>query len=464
MTSYANSIPTASIGQSTTCMTCSIRLPSLETQQKHHKSDWHTYNLKRKIVGLPPVTADEFAQLLSATHEQAEKDAKAEQPVCVPCGKKYLSFQAFDNHLNSKKHKQTMLAFEKQQQQQQTSKDKQPTPNSTASSTQNLLEVSPSEKVCLFCGITSLDAHTNYTHMKSTHGFFLPAFERLFDLSGMLTYLSEKLAQDLSCLWCTHSVFVRNLNPDQELQGSFVNLSSVRRHMLDKSHCKLGMEFGAEREYADFYLVKEGSGESDEDDSLDAQSDKNLPTETTDNTVDEDEDESQQRLHSVLLDSEGNWILDEKDQEGNEQIRIDPVTNELVLNNRRLSPKDAARRQRVESRTVTLTSRAQIRQQQLQDSTETTEGQASATAAEDSEILDLHHPSVRFSGKLLPSQNQLSGSNLAIQENQLKQAAVKVADAQHYESSLRERAANKLALNANYHARARTEALYGYKS
>ncbi|KAF9371110.1 hypothetical protein CPC16_003250 [Podila verticillata] len=429
--SYTVNVPVATIGQSTTCLTCAIRLPDLETQQQHHKSDWHTYNLKRKVVYLPPVTAQVFAQLVTASKEQANP-AEIAQPECVPCGKKYLSFQAYDNHVGSKKHKLTAATYAKKQEQLATSPPST-TPTTSNNNTEKQLE--PSETVCLFCSHSAQDAQHNYDHMRHTHGFFLPASERLIDLPGMLTYLSEKLLQDFDCLWCTPSIFAKNLQPDQELHSGFADLRSVRRHMLDKGHCKLSMDHGAEREYADFYLP-ENNDDKDEDE--DEKEEKNIAPE--DSSMDMDEDE--QRLQQVLLDEDGNWILDDGDLPSG--IKVDPATNELVLNHRRLAHKDAVRRQKVESRTVTLAPRASHRRQQQEDqeSTEaTTEGQEAA---------------------MLRSQTVGAGE-LTVRSDQLGTVAKLNVSAQDYEATKRSKAANKLSLNTNSHGRLRHDGVWGTK-
>ncbi|KAG0016218.1 hypothetical protein BGZ81_011328 [Podila clonocystis] len=429
--SYTVNVPVATIGQSTTCLTCAIRLPDLETQQLHHKSDWHTYNLKRKVVYLPPVTAQVFAQLVLASKEQANP-AEVAQPECVPCGKKYLSFQAYDNHVNSKKHKLTAAAYAKKQEQlstspKATSDSEAATTTTSNNNTEKQLE--PSETVCLFCSHSAKDAQHNYDHMRHAHGFFLPATERLIDLPGMLTYLSEKILQEFDCLWCTPSIFAKNLRPDQELHSGFADLRSVRRHMLDKGHCKLSMDHGAEREYADFYLPEDSDEDEDEET-------ENIVA-PEDSSMDMDEDERQ--LQQVLLDEDGNWILDNGDLP-NSGIKVDPLTNELVLNHRRLAHKDAVRRQKVESRTVTLAPRASRRPQEENAETETTEGQG-ATNSE-------------TSSALLKSQTQGS-SALTVRSEQLATVATLNANAQHYESTKRARASNKLHTKANQHARLR---------
>ena len=41
-----------------------------ELQKAHYKTDWHRYNLKRKVADLPPVTAENFQQRVLAQREQ----------------------------------------------------------------------------------------------------------------------------------------------------------------------------------------------------------------------------------------------------------------------------------------------------------------------------------------------------------------------------------------------------------
>jgi len=389
---------------------------------------------------LPPVTAQVFAQLVTASKEQANPTEVA-QPECVPCGKKYSSFQAYDNHVGSKKHKLTAAAYEKKQEQLATSPPSTTaTPTTSNNSTEKQLE--PSETVCLFCSHSAQDAQHNYDHMRHTHGFFLPATERLIDLPGMLTYLSEKLLQEFDCLWCTPSIFAKNLQPDQELHSGFADLRSVRRHMLDKGHCKLSMDPGAEREYADFYLLEDND---DEEEDENEEEEHNLAPE--DSSMDMDEDEK--HLQQVLLDEDGNWILDDGDLPSG--IKVDSATNELVLNHRRLAHKDAVRRQKVESRTVTLAPRASHRRQQPEDqesTEETTQGQGAANG--------------ETSTALLKSQSVGAGA-LTLASDQLATVATLNANAQDYEATKRAKAANNMSLKANTHARLRINATWGMK-
>jgi hypothetical protein len=41
-----------------------------ELQKAHYKTDWHRYNLKRKVANLPPVTAENFQERVLAQQKE----------------------------------------------------------------------------------------------------------------------------------------------------------------------------------------------------------------------------------------------------------------------------------------------------------------------------------------------------------------------------------------------------------
>ncbi|KAI8324289.1 hypothetical protein GQ54DRAFT_296279 [Martensiomyces pterosporus] len=107
-TSQGGSVPTnAQNSPLFTCMACQVAFYSADQQRTHYRSDWHRYNLKRKVAELPPVTAENFAQRVLAQQAKAAEDSKraAFTADCDVCKKTYSSENAFNNHLNSKKHK-----------------------------------------------------------------------------------------------------------------------------------------------------------------------------------------------------------------------------------------------------------------------------------------------------------------------------------------------------------------------
>jgi hypothetical protein len=46
------------------CSLCRIAFHTVEDQRGHIRSDWHGYNLKQKLRGLPAVSEEEFERLV----------------------------------------------------------------------------------------------------------------------------------------------------------------------------------------------------------------------------------------------------------------------------------------------------------------------------------------------------------------------------------------------------------------
>jgi pre-60S factor REI1 len=93
-----------------TCIACQIGFHSADQQREHYHTDWHRYNLKRKVVSLPPVSAENFAQRLQTQRDEARVQEQESQQAneCTVCGKSYNSRNALDNHFVSRKHKETV--------------------------------------------------------------------------------------------------------------------------------------------------------------------------------------------------------------------------------------------------------------------------------------------------------------------------------------------------------------------
>ena len=63
-----------------TCITCRVAFADADLQRSHYKTDWHRYNLKRKVAELPHVTAENFQQRVLAQRAQvrAEENSPAQ--------------------------------------------------------------------------------------------------------------------------------------------------------------------------------------------------------------------------------------------------------------------------------------------------------------------------------------------------------------------------------------------------
>lgn len=95
---------------------------------------------------------------------------------------------------------------------------------------------------CLFCPHNSDSLEANISHMSIAHSFFIPDTEYLVDLTGLITYLGEKIAVGNICIYCNGK------------GREFRTLEAVRKHMVDKGHCKIAYDTESERlELSDFY-------------------------------------------------------------------------------------------------------------------------------------------------------------------------------------------------------------------
>ena len=251
-----------------TCITCRVSFADSDIQRRHYKTDWHRYNLKRKVAEMPPVTAEVFQQkvLTQKAEVEAQQQSKTKSLHCQLCNKTFSSENAHSNHLSSKKHKnleankakkQGSLITESQlsnnfKRKDSKETDQQNTESENAESLshngdddddddddieEDTLEVTD----CLFCPHHSVSLEENLKHMTRSHSFFIPDLEYVVDLKGLVTYLCEKVGMGNMCLYCN------------DKGKSFFSLEAVQSHMVDKGHTKMNYEGDAVLEYADFY-------------------------------------------------------------------------------------------------------------------------------------------------------------------------------------------------------------------
>jgi pre-60S factor REI1 len=95
---------------------------------------------------------------------------------------------------------------------------------------------------CFFCTHVSSSLEVNLAHMADEHSFFIPDTEYLVDLTGLIVYLGEKIAVGNVCLYCNGK------------GREFHTLDAVRKHMVDKSHCKIAYDTEDDMlEISDYY-------------------------------------------------------------------------------------------------------------------------------------------------------------------------------------------------------------------
>ncbi|KAF8608661.1 hypothetical protein BDV93DRAFT_485902 [Ceratobasidium sp. AG-I] len=258
-----------------TCLSCSIAFFSAEDQRVHYKSDHHRYNMKRRVANLPPVSAHAFDQKVLERRAETAVMASPKGATCQTCNKVFATENSYRSHVASRKHKENELkaalkpartqsedaTMEPSTESKETADEPMeaaPQPQETKISltisedaTEEDIEATIDAKIaaarsklstnsCLFCTLTSDSIATNLEHMSSVHSFFIPDAEFVVDLPGLLGYLGEKIAVGNVCIAC----------PSRE----FRSIEAVRKHMVDKGHCKIGYENDSQRlEISDYY-------------------------------------------------------------------------------------------------------------------------------------------------------------------------------------------------------------------
>lgn len=286
-----------------TCNTCQVAFRSSDGQRTHMHTDWHRYNLKRRITELPPISSETFAEkvLSSQATSRLERERASFEKICQPCQKTYYSENAYLNHISSGKHKAKVAgkatekdrdgaesvmtdsvmssAFTEGTETETVHDHDTPAPTPAVTTTEDDLskkveglkvEETPSVvsnepdelpiTTCLFCPISSETLQLNLAHMTTLHGLFIPESRYLVNLEGLIRYLGEKVLIGNTCLYCNKQ------------KGG---LDGVRTHMRDKGHCMIAFENEEEMlEVGEFYDFRstydDDEWESEDEDELDA--------------------------------------------------------------------------------------------------------------------------------------------------------------------------------------------------
>lgn len=247
-----------------TCGACWIQFTSTKDQRSHMQTEWHRYNLKRKVADLPAVDEKTFNDKVAKINETKKQvdnvdiGTNAKDSKLSPKDLKKLQKQEL------LKKKQELLELAKKQIElklkriqddgsltlspevekslsdkiaqlsqdiekiQFKNKPKEPLSEEEIYRKKLANQVEFKETDCLFCPINSNKKITtfeeNLEHMALKHGFFFPEEKYLADKNGLLKYLSEKIGLGNICLACN-------------FEGR--STESVQQHMIMKSHCKI---------------------------------------------------------------------------------------------------------------------------------------------------------------------------------------------------------------------------------
>jgi pre-60S factor REI1 len=300
MASQAASEPSIQATHPFTCNTCQVAFRSGDLQRAHMQTDWHRYNLKRRVASLPPLSSEIFTEKVLANKATAAATAARAsfEKSCSACQKTYYSENAYNNHLNSQKHKANLLRATKGDDSasvtgsvlsstfslgepmagpesngvdpeaekdfsevvdgiKKASLDDDPVsgrptrphhsaaedkPEHPLSRTETASTTAPAAEPlldCLFCSYRSPNLSLNMHHMGRFHGMFVPEKEFLIDPESLIKHLHSKVHEQHECLKCHKTVHTA---------------AGIQTHMRDRGHCMIGFEDDAELvEIGEFY-------------------------------------------------------------------------------------------------------------------------------------------------------------------------------------------------------------------
>ncbi|KAL4817468.1 C2H2 type zinc-finger-domain-containing protein [Aspergillus spinulosporus] len=262
-----------------TCNTCFVAFRSSDGQRAHMRTDWHLYNMKRRVASLPPVSQEIFNEkVLAAKASSNAAAAKASfERTCVACQKTFYSENSYQNHVKSSKHKAREARLNRENADDTSSvmsstfslgePINKPREADVAAVTQGLKEAtiaegdedeeiadadSYSSSHCLFCNNESTSVEENTDHMFKSHGMFIPERTYLADLEGLIRYLYRKINENSECIYCH---VIRN------------SPAGIKTHMKDKGHCMIAFESEAEQiEIGQFYDFRSTYSDDENDD------------------------------------------------------------------------------------------------------------------------------------------------------------------------------------------------------
>lgn len=261
-----------------TCNTCGIKFVAADLQRQHMKTDWHRYNLKRRVAQLPSISSDVFAhkilqqQRLAQLQDEVDefgfviktrktKNQLAERGRTAllkqqeitrdssPANSIRSGFSEFSLGGDSVTY-DSESNFETGSELNFTASDSDITDLESAAEDEDIVTESETESIdefvqvlpityCFYCGINNHEIESNLKHMFSRHGLYIPERSYLKDLEGLLTFINEVITIDHECLVCG-------------FLGK--NLESIRQHMSSKGHCTLPYETDLDKEViSEFY-------------------------------------------------------------------------------------------------------------------------------------------------------------------------------------------------------------------
>lgn len=280
-----------------TCNACMIQFKSSDLQRYHMKTEWHRYNLKRRIADLPPIDADIFTQKMQISEREKRLHEVDEFgfPVLKPVGhsggrrrntngailrgrrdgdgKKKAPFRS-DSPALSIASQMSKISVRSTDYDEHSASEYAFTDESQAES-EDITdkedagedgEERPDVVDCVYCGVHCNTVAENLDHMSVAHGLYVPERRYLENAAGLINFLIERIVISKRCMCCN-------------FHGS--SLESIRAHVASKSHCRIPYESKEERATIAAYYNFNEDQVADNTAVSDSESDPDLSIEDT---------------------------------------------------------------------------------------------------------------------------------------------------------------------------------------
>nr|CCC91062.1 conserved putative zinc-finger protein [Trypanosoma congolense IL3000] len=244
------------------CGTCGVTFESTEAARKHYQSDLHVHNVRMRVEGRRPATAQEFKHMRAAEGEDGEGSGLTSY-ACKLCKKTFHSVQTLQSHVRSITHlikkEERILARDSDAASVLTSTSlgsaamglhrrhnaKKIKAIAARSGKRRGVKVEMDEREeevsdvrCFACGTLFDSVEANVQHLFHVHDFVIPLRDKCIDVPGLLGYVARK-TNGLICLVCG------------EKTRSFSSLEALRDHMREKNHDRIILG----PEYQEFYCI-----------------------------------------------------------------------------------------------------------------------------------------------------------------------------------------------------------------
>jgi len=210
------------------CAACGEAFASVAEQRMHCKSERHVYNTKRKLMGLRPIPLEAWERKLresrgaagpskGTAHLKARKAQRKSSADTSTSAGQQLPEATTEETTAGETITAEIAAGESTQMAENAKENEEPhTP-----------------RHCLFDRKHFETVEECMTYMSKTYGFYIPDGEYCSDLEGLLTCLGKKINEPPhACIYCNRK---------------FPDAASVRRHMIDKNHTRIGTEARSRR-------------------------------------------------------------------------------------------------------------------------------------------------------------------------------------------------------------------------